>query len=561
MGFPRTLMVMAPILMAVGCGTAMAQPAKQRESGLVGPWFGEADFERFKNSEVVRTLDLDYPGGGAHGNEWSARWAGFLVAPVTGQVRFQVNTLKETRLEIDGDTVVHVAPGQNESSGTVELETGRAYPITLTYAHEGGSNSYVRVHWSWQGRDPEIIPAQNFYHTLEQEQAVQYVASSATRAAIDRPDRSAFKTVQAQHVIVYHKPRRFAGWPANNGIWMWGNEILVGFREGVYIDKTAEGDGHSLEGNGEATLAARSLDGGATWRIEKPENFLEQDAPEQPNPKNLDFTQPGFGIACDGQEWRITGDRGHTWHGPYRLPDAGQGLSARTDYIVNGTKDGLFFLSANDKRPSGRVTDRAFCTRAEDGGQTFTFLSRITPPDDEARSVMPSTVRCGEGHLVTALRQRFDAQRNSPDDSNNWIGVYESKNGGKTWAFLSKAAVTDRGGHNGNPPAMVRLQDGRLVLTYGYRSFPFGIRAKVSTDNGKTWGEEIHLRDDGRSWDLGYCRSVVRHDGKIVTIYYYTTHENPENHIAATIWMPPDPITEVRCQSATPLNGILNDQA
>ena len=38
--------------------------------------------------------------------------------------------------------------------------------------------------------------------------------------------------------------------------------------------------------------------------------------------------------------------------------------------------------------------------------------------------------------------------------------------------------------------------------------------------------------------DLGYPRVVQRADGKIVTIYYYATEENPEQHIAATIWDP-----------------------
>ena len=85
---------------------------------------------------------------------------------------------------------------------------------------------------------------------------------------------------------------------------------------------------------------------------------------------------------------------------------------------------------------------------------------------------------------------------------------------------------------------MVRLRDGRIVVTYGYRSSPQGIRAKISRDNGKTWADEIILRQDGRTWDLGYPQTIQRPDGKLVTIYYYTTEEIPEQHIAATIWDP-----------------------
>jgi hypothetical protein len=31
-----------------------------------------------------------------------------------------------------------------------------------------------------------------------------------------------------RHVMIYHEPGRFAGWPANHGIWSWGDEILSG---------------------------------------------------------------------------------------------------------------------------------------------------------------------------------------------------------------------------------------------------------------------------------------------------------------------------------------------
>jgi hypothetical protein len=38
--------------------------------------------------------------------------------------------------------------------------------------------------------------------------------------------------------------------------------------------------------------------------------------------------------------------------------------------------------------------------------------------------------------------------------------------------------------------------------------------------------------------DLGYPRLVQRPDGKLVAMYYWATKENPEQHIAASIWQP-----------------------
>ena len=75
-------------------------------------------------------------------------------------------------------------------------------------------------------------------------------------------------------------------------------------------------------------------------------------------------------------------------------------------------------------------------------------------------------------------------------------------------------------------------------MAYGYRSEPFGLRARLSGDDGKTWGDEVVLRADGGCWDLGYPRSMVRADGSVVTAYYYNDHRDAERYIAATIWRP-----------------------
>src|SRR5690625_3153077 len=39
-----------------------------------------------------------------------------------------------------------------------------------------------------------------------------------------------------QHIDVYREDRRFAGWPANNGAWNWGDEILVGFVDAEHYE-------------------------------------------------------------------------------------------------------------------------------------------------------------------------------------------------------------------------------------------------------------------------------------------------------------------------------------
>ncbi len=146
-------------------------------------------------------------------------------------------------------------------------------------------------------------------------------------------------------------------------------------------------------------------------------------------------------------------------------------------------------------------------------------------PDESDKAIMPSTVRLSAKTLLTALRHP------------QWIELYRSDDDAATWRFVGKP-VGDTGAHNGNPPCLVKLRDGRLVITYGYRSAPYGIRARISKDEGKTWGDEIMLRADGGTWDLGYTRTVQRPDGKMVTVYYFNEAEDRERYISATIWNP-----------------------
>ncbi|MHC4388168.1 MAG: exo-alpha-sialidase [Planctomycetota bacterium] len=350
--------------------------------------------------------------------------------------------------------------------------------------------------------------------------------------------------VPIRHVVVCHQPGRFCGWPANSGVWIWKNEILVGFHQADYVPTDC---GHSIGGKGRSLLA-RSIDGGQTWAVEDADNFVGDGGAAVACPGNIDFAHPDFAMRCSDSEFFISYDRGRTWKGPYKFPDFGlnRRLTSRTDYLVSGRQDCLVFLSVKEPSVEAAVQDRAFCVRTDDGGKTFEFLSWMTDEPVKIRSVMPSTVRCSEDHLVSAMRRRLDVEISGPHKMRKcWIDVYESKDSGRTWEFLSQ--VADTGKSNGNPPSLVRLRDGRLCVTYAYRGVcsayryrwePQGIRARISEDNGKTWGPEMVLRNDARTWDIGYTRSVQRPDGKIVTIYYYTTEQIPEQHIAATIWDP-----------------------
>jgi hypothetical protein len=360
-----------------------------------------------------------------------------------------------------------------------------------------------------------------------------------------------------KHVLVYHEPGAACYGPVNSGIWHWGDEIVVGFSRGVFMPDRGKPPLADPD-QPHANVQARSLDGGGTWTFEAPPNLgagftskglveLDHPPPTLP-PEGLDFAHPDFGLRLNGPHFRPTYDRGHTWLGPYSFPSFGlKALTSRTAYLANGARDCHFFLSARDAgfTVQAKLDDRCFCARTRDGGHTFDFLGWMVPEDPAPRSVCPSVVRLPSGRLVAGLRRRRDVARASANERGEgfdrvcWIDVYESSDGGGTWAFLSKVADTDTLHlHNGNPPSLVLLPDGRLVCIYGFRSPPWSLRARVSADGGRTWGRELTLRAGGRNFDLGYPRSVLRADGQIVTVYWFNTEALPESHICAVIWHP-----------------------
>ncbi|MCP4639016.1 MAG: exo-alpha-sialidase [bacterium] len=358
------------------------------------------------------------------------------------------------------------------------------------------------------------------------------------------------EAVDARHYVAAIEEDRFHGWPANNGAWQWGNEILVGYTQGDY-DKS---DGHNIKGIQESKFA-RSLDGGETWSMFDPDNFLDDDNIKwKPKGKTLldtpiDFAHDGFAMRVfatgyHGNDDPAGGfyysyDRGATWKGPHFLGDLneheelkGKVLTPRTDYIVTGPRSCFIFITVNlnvEER-----TSRIACIKTEDGGLTLQFVTWITPLTPEYRAIMPQTIRLSNGDYLLSFRKIYADQTRVESA----IETYLSKDDCQTWAFLSTVKEIK---NNSNPPSIVELDDGRLCCVYGDRDEK-RMAGKYSDDKGKTWEPEFVIRDDYESvtrWaDMGYPRLVKRPDGELAVMYYWASPEHPQQHIACSIWRP-----------------------
>ncbi len=351
-----------------------------------------------------------------------------------------------------------------------------------------------------------------------------------------------------RHLKVCSEPGKYAGWPANSGIWIWDNEILCGFSLAEHQETER---GHTYDPGTARQKFARSMDGGETWSIEDAfehgitaeakDHALGENAVEPFEcPGNVDFTHPDFAMTfrrmndSDGtSHFYITNDRGRYWQGPYAFPNSGNpGILARSDYMVEGPHRLLAMLTASK---SNNREGRVGCFRTRDGGRNWNFVSWIGP-EPEGYAIMPATVKLSDSQLICIIRRR--------EGDHCRLDAWISNDNAASWRHIGKP-VEDTG-HGGSPPAMVMLPEGRLCMAYAVRGkspeYPSRICVRFSDDGGETWHEENVVRgDDGANYDVGYPRMVHRPDGRLVLLYYYNHAfaEKPSfRYIAATLFDP-----------------------
>jgi hypothetical protein len=192
-------------------------------------------------------------------------------------------------------------------------------------------------------------------------------------------------------------------------------------------------------------------------------------------------------------------DSGVTWSAPYRVPVN----SPHGPVQLSGGR----LLYAGTQLWEG--TKRIGVCDSSDDGKTWRWLAEIPerPGDSHANYHELHAAEAANGRLIIHIRNH---NKQNADETLQ----AESSDGGKTWSTPRPIGVW------GLPSHLLRLKDGRLLMTYGYRRKPFGNQARLSEDDGRTWSDAISISEDGASGDLGYPSTVQLAGGALLTVWY-----------------------------------------
>lgn len=223
-----------------------------------------------------------------------------------------------------------------------------------------------------------------------------------------------------------------------------------------------------------------------------------------------------------GSWTRLSLDGGKTFSAPRRAPvNSPHGPAL----LKNGT---LLYVGKrfpdSDNRPTER--DVAVCVSRDDGATWEEIGSVPCPRGFEWDQIHEAhQLELADGTILCAMRVH------EPDTIASWLS--RSTDGGRTWSDPVRLPC------DGAPPHLMLHSSGVIVCVYGYRHEPYGQRALLSRD-GVNWSEELILRDDGPTGDLGYPASVEIGDGEIITIYYQALAGDAKTSIQYTRWRLPD---------------------
>jgi len=218
---------------------------------------------------------------------------------------------------------------------------------------------------------------------------------------------------------------------------------------------------------------------------------------------------------------------GRKWEGPYypmhiepeiNFNPMGKPVPAyNRGALVEGKSGRIFWAVAASDAP-GKTS--VHLINSDDKGLTWNYSSPVAV-DEKISFNETSVYETPKGDLVAFLRTAGFGDQ---------ACIARSTDGGKTFSRWQSM------GFKGHPMNALRLPDNRVLITYGYRHKPYGIRARILNAECTDFATapEMILREDGGSGDLGYTWPVQLDKKRVLVVYYFNS-DNGTRSIEGTI--------------------------
>jgi sialidase-1 len=225
-------------------------------------------------------------------------------------------------------------------------------------------------------------------------------------------------------------------------------------------------------------------------------------------------------------------DGGKTWDEPVAVRYPGcLFLAVRGNCAELG--NGALILPVYGDSQVGEPS-QAILLKTNDLGKTWEKVAVLASlPDYDLFE--PNIYRTDSGKLVALIRSQRRGKCSACDSgkaNTTPLITCESLDYGRTW---SKPVL--RKIYSPSPFQGIRLSSGNVLVAYGYRYQPFGLRAFIIDGECNNFDQiqDTVLRDDGIGMDIGYTSSVLLNNGDFLITYYYFDEENGSRYIAGTI--------------------------
>ncbi|MDP7020692.1 MAG: sialidase family protein [Pirellulaceae bacterium] len=225
---------------------------------------------------------------------------------------------------------------------------------------------------------------------------------------------------------------------------------------------------------------------------------------------NADGRQSALGV------WMArSDDGGFSWSKPYRC-------EVNSPHGPINLSDGRMLYAG---KALWTKDNRVGVCDSKDDGRTWRWLATIPtrPGDDHKNYHELHAVEAAEGRLIVHIRNH------NTKHSRETLQT-ESTDGGQTWTTPHTIGVW------GLPSHLLRLNDDRLLMSYGHRRAPFGNQARISSNNGESWSDPILISGDGAAGDLGYPSTVQFEDASLLTVWYEKLKGSPNAVLRQAKW-------------------------